>query len=203
MHVTSLDKLFEIKLRQALDIEEQVADAAPHLAREVRNEQLRNALEQHIRQSAQHITRLRQMMANRGIEAKRQECISVRALLRETQTMLDQVVDPDTRDAFIIGAQQAIEHHEIAAYGTMRTWAQQLGYSEEATVLQRTLDEEGHADEMLTAIAEQIVNPQAAQNGEREIVIPSNAHSDRSRSTEPGRDDRLSGVVAERGADMR
>jgi len=203
MYVTSLEKLFETKLRQALDIEEQVADAAPHLARAVHNEQLRNALDQHIRHGTQHVTRLRRVLENRGIDVRREECIAIRALLRETQMMLERVMDPETRDAFIISAQQAIEHHEIAAYGTLRTWARQLGHPEDAALLQRTLDEESHADEILSAIAEQVVNPQAARGGEREIVIANDGNGDRSRSGESDGLDRVSGVIVERGADMR
>jgi len=117
--------------------------------------------------------------------------------------MLPNIHDPDTRDAFIIGAQQAIEHHEIAAYGTARTWAQQLGLDDDADLLQQTLDEEGKADKMLSQIAEQSVNQQASQGADREVGISSGGQGDRMRSSDGSVSGGRSSVRAERGADMR
>ncbi|HEV7992501.1 MAG TPA: ferritin-like domain-containing protein [Gemmatimonadaceae bacterium] len=203
MQANSLQDLYELKLQQTLDAEEQVMDAAPHLAQEVQNEQLRSTLQQHIRQSDGQVERLRQVMKNRGIDAKSKECISMRAMIKEAQTMLKNIGDPDTRDAFIISAQQGIEHHEIASYGTLRTWAQQLGYSGDARILQQTLDEEGQADKMLSSIAERRVNPEASQGADHEVGIASGGQGDRSRSGELGAGGGISGGNVERGADMR
>jgi ferritin-like metal-binding protein YciE len=203
MAPTSLQDLYHQKLRQLLDAEEQMLDAGPHLAREVEDEQLRIALYQHLRESEAHVERLQQVMANHGLQAKSKECISVRALIKETQAMLSDIVDPDTIDAFVIAAQQAVEHHEIAAYGTARTWAQQLGFTDDAALLQETLDEEGRADKLLTSIAEQRVNPQATQGADREVGISNGGQGDRSRSGELGMGGGISGVSAKRGADMR
>ena len=203
MAATSLQDLYEQKLQQILDAEEQILDAGPHRAREVRNDQLRNALEQHLRESEGHVERLRRVMEGRGMQAKSKECISMRALIKEGQTTLKNIEDPDTIDAFIIGAQQGIEHHEIAAYGTARTWAQQLGFTDDAELLQQTLDEEGRADKMLSGIAERSVNAQASRGADREVGVSSGGQGDRSRSGELGRGGGVSGVSAERGADMR
>jgi ferritin-like metal-binding protein YciE len=203
MQATSLQDLYELKLQQTLDSEEQVMEAGPELVQEVQNEQLRSALEQHMQQSEGHVTRLQQLMENRGIDAKGKECISTRGMIKDAQTMLKSIDDPDTRDAFIIGAQQGLEHHEIAAYGTLRTWAQELGFMDDADLLQQTLEEEGLADKMLTSIAERRVNPQASQGSDREVGITSGGQGDRSQSGELGAGGGISGVDVERGADMR
>jgi ferritin-like metal-binding protein YciE len=199
MPATSLKDLYAQKLQQILDAEEQVLDAGPHLAREVDDEQLRIALHQHLRESEEHVERLRQVMEHRGLKAKSLECISIRALIKEAQTMMASIEDPDTIDAFVIAAQQGIEHHEIAAYGTARTWARQLGFTDDAEILQQTLDEEGRADRMLTSIAEERVNRQASQGADREVGVSRGGQGDRPRSDERG----ISGVSVERGADMR
>ena len=128
----------------------------------------------------------------------------MRALIEETESTLSTIQDPDTIDAYIIGAQQAIEHHEIAAYGTARAWAQQLGLDDDATALQRTLDEEGQANELLSRIAEERVNERASKGAEREVGIARGSEADRARGNEPGHGaGQLTDVEAHRGADQR
>jgi ferritin-like metal-binding protein YciE len=203
MPATSLTDLYLQKLQLLLDAEEQGLQAMPQLAQRVRNPELRNALETHRRQTEQHVQRLQQLAQRRAQGPENTPangCVSMRALIEEAQTLLPTIQDADTADAFIIGAQQAVEHHEIAAYGTARTWAEQLGFDEDADLLQQTLDEEGEADELLSQIAEDSVNREASQGAEREVGISSS--SERDRSTRGGTGSR-SGVNAERGADMR
>jgi ferritin-like metal-binding protein YciE len=202
MAATSLQDLYLQKLQLLLDAEQQGLDAMPQLAQMVQNEKLRDAMQMHRRQTEEQVQRLTQLIGNRGRAAQSRECVSMRALIEEAQTMLPNIQDPDTIDAFIIGAQQAMEHHEIAAYGTARSWAQQLGYDDDADVLQRTLDEEGEADKMLSKIAERSVNERASQGADREVDIASGGQGDRSQSGELGRGGGL-GVSTERGADMR
>ena len=79
------------------------------------------------------------------------------------QQMVGQIQDADARDAFVIGAAQAVEHHEIAAYGTARAWAEQLGRNDDANVLDDILNQEKQTDTMLTQLAERQVNQQAAR----------------------------------------
>jgi ferritin-like metal-binding protein YciE len=204
MPATSLNDLYLQKLQLLLDAEEQGVQAMPQLAQRVQNQELRNALETHHRQTEQHVQRLQQLAQRRAQGPENTPangCISMRALIEEAQTILPTINDPDTIDAFIIGAQQAIEHHEIASYGTARTWAQELGYDEDADLLQQTLDEEGQADELLTQIAERRVNREASQGADREVGIASGGQGDRaSRDQSTGS---RSGVKVERGADMR
>jgi ferritin-like metal-binding protein YciE len=204
MPATSLNDLYLQKLQLLLDAEQQGLRAMPQLAQRVQNPQLREALEMHRRQTEQQVERLQRMVGERAQGPENvpaNGCISMRALIEEAQTILPNIQDPDTVDAFIIGAQQAVEHHEIAAYGTARTWAETLGFDEDADLLQQTLDEEGEADELLTQIAEQGVNQEASQGADREVEIERGGQGDRSSSGRTGgiRTD----VSIERGADMR
>jgi ferritin-like metal-binding protein YciE len=203
MPANSLNDLYLQKLQLLLDAEEQGVQAMPQLAQRVHNDELRRALENHRRESEQHVRRLQQLAQRRAQGPENTPangCISMRALIEEAQTILPTIKDPDTIDAFIIGAQQAIEHHEIASYGTARTWAQELGYDEDADLLQQTLDEEGNADQMLTQIAERRVNREASQGADREVGIAS-GQGDRASRGDATR--KRSDVSAERGADMR
>ena len=128
----------------------------------------------------------------------------MRALIEEAQTTLASVEDPDTIDAYIIGAQQAIEHHEIAAYGTARSWARQLELADDATSLQRTLDEEGEANELLSIIAEQRVNERASKGVEREVGFARGSDAEGAGSDGTGRSaGQLIDVEVHRGADQR
>ena len=202
MPATSLEDLYSRKLQLLLDAERQGLDAMPQLARMVHDEKLRDALQQHRRETQEHVQRLQQLIDGDSRGSHNQECVSMRALIQEAQSTLQTIQDPDTIDAFVIGAQQAIEHHEIAAYGTARSWAQELGRDDDARTLQQTLDEEGEADEMLTSIAEGRVNERASQGADREVGIRTGGRADQSQRGEQ-RPGTLTGVDAERGADMR
>jgi ferritin-like metal-binding protein YciE len=202
MPATSMDDLYLQKLQLLLEAEEQGLDAIPQLAQMVRDTKLRDMLQTHRRQSQEHVRRLEQLIAARGRRAPKEECVSMRALIEEAQDTVAMIEDPDTIDACVIGAQQAIEHHEIASYGTARSWARQLGFDDDADILQKTLDEERDTDELLSTIAEGRVNERAAQGSEREIGIASERGADQSQRREQGRSG-LTGVDIPRGADMR
>jgi len=202
MPASSLADLYVQKLQLLLEAEEQGLDAIPQLAQIVRDPKLRDTLQTHRRQSLEHILRLEELIASRGRRPRNGECVSMRALIEEAQDTVAMIEDPDTIDAFVIGAQQAIEHHEIAAYGTARSWARQLGLDADADVLQKTLDEEREADELLSTIAEGRVNERAAQGAEREVGIASGGRADQSHQREQSRSG-LTDVDVKRGADMR
>jgi len=163
MPINSLQDLYLNKLQLIYDAEQQAVETMPQITQLVQNQEVRQAFETHQQQTQQQVQRLEQIFQRAGQQPQRVECTSMRALIQEAQQMSQQIQDPDTLDAFLIGAAQAIEHHEIVAYGTARTWAQQLGMSEDADLLQQTLEEEKQADQMLTQIAESRVNQQAAR----------------------------------------
>ena len=204
MPATSLNDLYLQKLQLLLDAEQQGLQAMPQLAQRVQSPQLREALETHRRQTDQQVERLQRMVGERAQGPENMPasgCISMRALIEEAQTILPTIQDADTIDAFLIGAQQAVEHHEIAAYGTARTWAQTLGFDEDADLLQQTLDEEAEADLLLTQIAERSVNREASQGTDREVGIERGGQGDRAAGGM--RSGMRSDVSIERDADMR
>ena len=204
MPATSLDDLYSQKLQLLLDAEHQGLDAIPQLAQAVHDPKLRDTLQKHRRESEGHVQRVQQLIDGNARGSRTEECTSMRALIQEAQRTLGNIQDPDTIDAFVISAQQAIEHHEIAAYGTARSWAQELGRDDDARTLQQILDEEGNADKQLSAIAERQVNERAAQGADREVGIQRGREADRSRRDEQGQGaGRLRDVEAQRGADLR
>jgi ferritin-like metal-binding protein YciE len=169
MAMNSLQELYQNKLQMILDAEQQALQAMTQMAQMISNPELRQGFEMHRRQSEEQVRRLEQVVQRAGKSSQATQCQSMRALIDEGQRIAQQIDDPDTLDAHLIGGQQAIEHHEIAAYGTVRTWARHLGRNDDAQLLQQTLQEEEQADRLLTSIAERMVNPQAA-GSERDVT---------------------------------
>jgi ferritin-like metal-binding protein YciE len=165
MAITSLQALYQQKLQMIYDAEQQALQAFPRVIQMVGNDDLRAGLEKHRRQTEEQARRLDELLRRRGESAQRTESASMRALLRETEQLLAMIQDEDTRDAFILAAQQAVEHHEIAAYGTARTWARQSGFTEDARLLEEILEQEKDADQQLSDVAERVVNREAATRG--------------------------------------
>ncbi|MFL5576408.1 MAG: ferritin-like domain-containing protein, partial [Gemmatimonadaceae bacterium] len=179
MAANSLQDLYTMKLQMMYDAERQGLDFLPRLVQMARNDDLRTGLEAHRRQSEEHVRRLERMFQDRGQQPQPQECVSMRALIQESERTMRNVQDPDAMDALIIAADQAVEHHEIADYGTARTWARQAGREGEADILDRILQEEKGTDQLLSDIAERIVNPEAARKrgaaAERDVTAAAQA----------------------------
>lgn len=175
MAFNSLQDLYYHKLQIMADAEQQELQALPKLAQEVRNEQLRQALQSHLQQTqqqAQQVQQLAQQGKHNDQGSHSHRCESMHALIQEAQQMLPQIQDSDARDAFIIAAAQSVEYEEIAAYGTLHAWAQELGRQQDAQMLEQILNQEKQADQKLTQTAESRVNQQAKQ-GEREVPLNS------------------------------
>jgi ferritin-like metal-binding protein YciE len=152
-------------------VEEQIIEALPEMIEKANNRDLKMALEQHLRITEQQRNRLDQVIQQIG-EASDNGIFSnlfssgikshgMAGLIDDGQKLLAADMDPDVMDAAIIGCAQKIEHVEIASYGTARTYAEQLGLTDVAQLLQQTLMEEHDADERLSALAVRRVNPQA------------------------------------------
>ncbi|MCU0627771.1 MAG: DUF892 family protein [Gemmatimonadaceae bacterium] len=191
MQVNSLDDLYRHKLMLIHDAEQQALEAYPRLVEQVENEELRQAMQQHMDQTQQQV-QLLQPLVEGGMPEMDDEshrCASMTALIQETEQMLGMIGDADTRDAFLIGAAQAIEHHEIAAYGTVRAWAEQLGREEDLEVIEQILEQEKETDELLTQLAESSVNEEAAEDSDREVPMElgSEMGSQRGRGAAGGR----------------
>ena len=150
------------QLEDLYDAESRLTEALPLMAQAATAPNLKSAFEEHFRQTQGHVARLEQVFGQLGCDPKRVTCDAMKGLIKEGQEMIDSKGDNETRDAGLIAAAQKVEHYEMASYGSVRTFAQQLGKTGIARILQQTLDEEGETDKKLTSIAESHVNPQAS-----------------------------------------
>lgn len=156
-----LKDLFICELKDLYDAEQQLTEALPLMAQAATDPQLRQAFEDHFRQTQTHIARLEQVFRGINCEPEREACPAMKGIVKEGNDMISAKGDCSVRDAGLIAAAQRAEHYEIAGYGTVRTFARQLGRGDLASVLQMTLDEEGDTDKKLTAIAESSINQMA------------------------------------------
>jgi ferritin-like metal-binding protein YciE len=164
----SLETLFQEELKDIYDAEKQLTKALPKMAKKATSEDLKEAFEDHLRQTEQHIERLEQVFGELDMPVRGKKCEGMKHLIAEGDDMISDVEDDATRDALMVAAAQEVEHYEIASYGTMRTWASQLGKDDIASVLEETLEEEKETDQRLTSIAESFINQAAANEGEEE-----------------------------------
>jgi ferritin-like metal-binding protein YciE len=164
MPLNSLQDLYLEHIQDLYSAERQIIEALPKLVEKASHAKLRDGFTHHLEQTRQHARRLEEIgqRLNRDIGGK--TCKGMEGLLKEGEEVLKEKGDADVIDAALIAAAQRVEHYEIAAYGCARTYAEALGRSDDVTALQRTLDEEGQTDKLLTQVAESIVNPDAQQN---------------------------------------
>jgi ferritin-like metal-binding protein YciE len=157
----SLDTLQDLYVEELKDIysaENQILKALPKMAKAASNDELRSAFEEHLEVTREQVRRLDTIFDELGQSPRGKHCKGMEGLIEEGSEMIEEDADPDVRDAGLISAAQRVEHYEIAAYGTVRTYAKQLGLTNHAELLQRTLDEEGQTDDRLTELAEGRVN---------------------------------------------
>ncbi len=165
MKLTSLEELLVDELKDLYSAETQLIRALPKLAKAAGSEELRAAFETHLEQTRQHASRLEQISGELDIKPKGKKCVGMEGLIEESKELTGTDSDGSVLDAALIGAAQRVEHYEIAAYGTARAHAEQLGYTRVAEVLQQTLAEEKDTDARLTMLAENRTNVQAASEG--------------------------------------
>ena len=154
MKMNRLSDLYLDQLKDVYNAEKQLVQALPKMAKAATNEQLRAGFEQHLEETRTQLNRLEQIFTALGSSTGRKKCAAMEGLVQEGQEAIELQGDATVRDAALIAAAQRVEHYEIAAYGTLRTFANQLGHSDHADLLQMTLDEEGATDKKLTALAE-------------------------------------------------
>jgi len=160
--LNSFDDLFEEQLQDLYDAEQRLVKALPKMANAAHNSSLKSAFQEHLRQTEGQVTRLERCFQLLGKSAKSKTCEAMKGLVTEGDEVVSATGNPDVKDAALIAAAQRVEHYEIAGYGTARTFAQRLGRSDVADLLQQTLNEEEATDEKLTRLAEQDVNQKAA-----------------------------------------
>lgn len=142
------------ELRDLYDAEKQITDALPKMIDKAHHGELKTALQQHYQVTKQRISRLDQIFQKLNQKPTGETCKGMKGVIKEGEEIVSAGGDPATVDAGIISAAQRVEHYEMAGYGTVRTYAQLLGYQDMAQLLQHTLDEEAEADEKLTQIAQ-------------------------------------------------
>jgi len=161
MKLMMLDDLFVEEMQDLYSAENQLVQALPKIAKAASSPELRRAFENHLEQTKGHVRRIEEIFSNVEGSPKGKKCVGMEGLLKEGKEFLSDDIQEEVRDAALISAAQRVEHYEIAGYGSARTHAQELGYSQAVTLLQQTLDEEKEADRKLTQIAEMRVNEYA------------------------------------------
>jgi ferritin-like metal-binding protein YciE len=166
MKLDSFDALFLHELRDLHSAEKQLTTALPKMAKKATSEELRRAFETHLEQTQGHLERLEKIFEDLQLNAGRQKCKAMEGLIEEASEILQESADDAIRDAAMIGAAQRVEHYEIAGYGTARTYAEMLGHTQAAELLQQTLDEEKETDLLLSELALTSVNVEAQNESE-------------------------------------
>jgi len=153
-NLDNLKKLYIDQIQQLHSAEKQIVEALPTMIEKAQEPQLKQALQTHLQETQGHVARLEQIMQRTlgKVDSKKNKGIA--ALISEGEDVIKDATDESVRDAGIIAAAQKVEHYEMAAYGTVRTFAEILGMTEQANLLEQTLEEEKHADSVLTQIAD-------------------------------------------------
>jgi ferritin-like metal-binding protein YciE len=154
----SLTKLYLHQLQDLYSAEEQILEALPKMIEKTTHAELKRGFQQHFQQTEQQKQRLEQIFRELGEQPGEEVCKAMKGLIAEGEETMKEFKDSDVLDAALIAAAQRVEHYEIAGYGCARTYAHMLGLAEQASLLQRTLDEEGDTDHKLTDLAEAVVN---------------------------------------------
>jgi ferritin-like metal-binding protein YciE len=163
MKLDTLQKLFLSELQDIYHAEGQLLKALPKMAQAASSEELKKAFENHLKETEEHVDRLEEVFELLGESAKGKVCHGMKGLIEEGSEIMEEDGEDSVLDAGIIVAAQKVEHYEIAAYGSVRTFAELLGHSEAVELLQTTLDEESAANELLNNLAQDIVNPEALE----------------------------------------
>ncbi|MCW3084516.1 MAG: hypothetical protein JWP12_1882 [Bacteroidetes bacterium] len=165
---SQLMKLFEDELKDIYWAEKALTKAIPKMIKNATSQELIEALENHLSETEEHVSRVEQVFESIGKKAVAKKCEATAGLIKEAQEIMEECEEGAMRDAGIISAGQKIEHYEIASYGTLRAFADLLGLDEAVELLEDTLKEEKAADERLTEVATSVINLQAAQLEEAE-----------------------------------
>jgi len=156
--IKSLNDLFVHTLQDIYYAEQQITKNLPKMIEKVSDSQLKQGLQSHLAETKNQVTRLEQVFKMHGESPKAVNCPAIDGILEEAQEIMGDASDAEVLDAAALAAAQAVEHYEIARYGTLIAWARELGRNDCATVLRQTLAEEKAADAKLTQIAEARVN---------------------------------------------
>jgi ferritin-like metal-binding protein YciE len=158
MEMESLAELYVEELKDLWSAENQILKALPKMTKAATARALKQGFRKHEQQTREHVRRLERIFKSLGESPRGKKCVGMEGLLKEGSELIRERPEADVLDAGLISAAQHVEHYEMAGYGTVRTYARQLGYESQAELLQRTLDEEGETDHLLTDLAEARIN---------------------------------------------
>lgn len=156
MKMQSLQDLLVDQVRDLYDAEKQLVKALPKMASAASSPELKKAFEEHLRQTTGQVSRLEEVFKHLSHSAKGKTCKAMEGLVEEGEEIIDAKAEPEVRDAGLIAAAQKVEHYEIAGYGCLSTWAEQLSLDEVKRLFAQTLQEEKQTDELLNQIAEKL-----------------------------------------------
>jgi ferritin-like metal-binding protein YciE len=188
----TLHDAFIDELRDTYNAGKQLTKALPKLAKAASNPKLREAFESHLEETQGQIQRLEQVFGSLDEKVRGKHCDGIAGIIEEGKSILEEDFDETTMDACLIAAGQRAEHYEMAAYGTLVAWAQAMGHTKAAGLLQQTLDEEKAADKKLSGLAESGINQSAADAAhsneeDEEEPVAAGAGRRSSSSPKPGR----------------
>lgn len=161
--LTTLDDLLIEQLADLYDAEQQLVKALPKMAEAASEPRLRKALEEHLRQTERHVQGIEQVFERLDQKPRRERCEAMAGLIAEGQQVIEEHGKSPVKDIALVAAAQRVEHYEIAGYGNARAFAKHLGHTQAATILDRILDEEGQADQLLTKITQDVLLAEAPQ----------------------------------------
>lgn len=164
MKITTLDELLHDELKDIYDAETQLVKALPQMAKAAESSDLREAFEKHLEQTRIHVQRVEEICNDLKIKPLGKACVGMKGAVKEGEEVIKSDMGSEPKQAALIGAAQRVEHYEIAAYGTARAHARQLGYLKAFELLSQTLNEEKDTDQKLTQLAENRVNVKAAMS---------------------------------------
>ena len=153
-NLDNLRKLYIDQLQQLHSVETQITDALPQMIDAATDTRLKQGLQSHLQETRVHVQRVEQILNQLDGKVDSKKSKGIAALIAEGEDVIKDATDDSVRDAGIIAAAQKVEHYEMAAYGTVRNWAEILGQDNQADLLDKTLEEEKHADALLTSISD-------------------------------------------------
>ncbi len=149
----NLRELYTAQLRYLLSAENQIVDGLPKMIEHAQDTQLKQAFQSHLQETGNHVSRLKRLLGDLTNDAADKKDSILAAIVSSSENITKESDPGAIRDAGLIASAQKVEHYEIASYGSARDWAEQLGLTDHAQILQQTLNEEKHADKLLTEIS--------------------------------------------------
>ncbi len=157
----TLDDLFEDTLKDIYYAENKILKALPKMAKAAQSDELKAAFEKHLKETAGHVSRLEKVFRLIDAAPRGQKCEAIEGIIEEGSEIMKEFRGEPALDAGLVSAAQAVEHYEIARYGTLKRWAELLGLDEAIGLLDETLEQEKHTDLALTELADSMINEQA------------------------------------------